>query len=228
MTRRLGLTLVWLGFLMYAFVLAPPQDPDTLALIQHLATGEWRGINPAIVALFNLMGVWPLAYGSLALIDGHGQKIPAWPFVVGSMGLGAFLLLPYLILRTPGTAAIAGQSYPQPQSRLRRWLLGWVESRWWGAGIFLGGLVLVGYGLGAGDWGDFLHQWQTSRFIHVMTLDFCLLWLLVPTLLGEDMARRGLYKPGVLALITALPLVGIGAYLILRPPLTPTPAPAAP
>lgn len=92
MIRRIGLALGWLGFVGYAVGLAPPDQPDTGVLIMQLSTGAWADINPAIVALFNLMGLWPLAYACLALVDGREQKVPAWPFVVGSFGLGAFAL----------------------------------------------------------------------------------------------------------------------------------------
>ncbi len=219
MIRALVLTVVWLGLLAYAFLGAPAEDPQTAQLIEALVAGNWVGINPAIVALFNLMGVWPLAYAGLALMDGHHQRIPAWPFVLGSMALGAFVLLPYLILRRSPPASHAVGTYTLPQGLLRRWLLAWVESRWWGLGILLGSLGLGLYGLAQGDWPGFLAQWQSNRFIHVMGLDFCLLWLLIPLLLGEDMSRRGLRSPGLMALIAAVPLVGLGAYLTLRPPL---------
>jgi len=52
-----------------------------------------------------------------------------------------------------------------------------------------------------------------------MTLDFCALWLLVPVLLRDDMARRGLTQRRIVAAILALPLVGACLYLALRPPL---------
>ncbi|NJL87165.1 MAG: DUF2834 domain-containing protein, partial [Leptolyngbyaceae cyanobacterium SM1_1_3] len=101
MVRQISFMLLWISFGLYAFLLAPPDQPDTFELIGRLSTGDWDGINPLVVALFNLMGVWPLVYGCVALIDGHEQKVPAWPFVVGSFGVGAFLLLPYLALRIP-------------------------------------------------------------------------------------------------------------------------------
>lgn len=209
MIRRSLLGLLWVGFILYAFKFAPPDQPDTLALIQQLSTGDWNDLNPAIVALFNLMGVWPMVYACLALCDGHGQRIPAWPFVVGSFGLGAFLLLPYLILRQPHS------TFSQPLSRG----LKLIDSRWWGVGLFGVSLVLLGYGIYAGDWSDFWRQWQTSRFIHVMSIDFCLLWLLVPSLLGDDMARRQVKNPLLLGWASAVPLLGVTAYLALRPRL---------
>ena len=211
MGLRIGLGLVWLGFVGYAFGLAPPDQPDTFLLIQRLSTGDWADINPLIVALFNLMGIWPLAYSALALVDGAGQRLPAWPFVVGSFGLGAFALMPYLVLRSPNPDTLP------PRHLLVRLL----ESRGLGIVLFCGTLALLVYGLSNGDWADFVAQWRTSRFIHVMSLDFCMLALLVPTLLGDDMARRGMQSPLWMALITGVPLLGLSAYLALRPPLPP-------
>jgi hypothetical protein len=209
MVRRICFGILWLAFVVYAFGFAPPDQPDTFNLIQRLSTGDWDGINPLIVALFNLMGIWPMAYACLALIDGHGQKTPAWPFVIGSFGVGAFLLLPYLVLRQPHP------TFSPPKSKL----LALVDSRWLGLSLLIGAVALMGYGFYAGDWSDFVAQWQTSRFIHVMSLDYCLLWLLVPSLLGDDMARRGLKNSQVFWLVSAIPVVGLTAYLTFRPSL---------
>ena len=212
MIRRLGFAVLWLGLIGYSFGLAPPDQPDTFGLIQRLSTGNWGDINPTVVALFNVMGIWPLVYAGVALVDGHGQKALAWPFVLGSFGLGAFLLLPYLIWRSPNP------SFPGEKSPLIQGL----ESRWLGIGLTLGATGLLAYGMVAGDWADFAQQWQTSRFIHVMSLDFCVLWLLFPTLLGDDMARRGIAAERGFGLLTLVPLVGATLYLSLRPALTPT------
>jgi hypothetical protein len=55
-----------------------------------------------------------------------------------------------------------------------------------------------------------------------MSLDFCLLCLLLPTLLGDDMERRQVKNPQVLSLIALIPLFGSLIYLCVRPPLTET------
>jgi hypothetical protein len=219
MGRKLGLWLLWGGAIAYAFLLAPPNQPDTLTLIQKLSTGDWAGINPLIIALFNIMGIWPMIYSCLLLIDGRTQKIPAWPFVAGSFGVGAFALLPYLALRRPNSDFSGSKTA----------LLKLLDSRWTGVVLALGAIALVSYGAIAGDWSDFVAQWQTNRFIHVMSLDFCLLCLLFPTVLGNDMARRGLHDSRIFW-AASLPLLGPVIYLALRPPLThsaATPANAA-
>lgn len=208
--RRILFGGLWIGLVIYAFLLAPPNQPDTFDLIQRLSTGQWQGINPLVIALFNLMGVFPLIYSALILLDGRGQKLPAWPFAVGSFGVGAFALLPYLALRRPNP------TFTGPKTGLLKLL----DSRWNGAILLLGTLILLGFGLLKGDWADFIQQWQTDRFIHVMSLDFCLLCLLFSSLLGDDMARRGWQNRTAFWLLSLLPLLGAVTYLTLRPPIS--------
>ncbi|MEL6158486.1 MAG: DUF2834 domain-containing protein [Cyanobacteria bacterium J06623_5] len=209
MSNKLGFALLWVGFVAYAFLFAPPAQPDTLDLIVDLSSGQWSGINPAIIALFNLMGIWPMIYACLALIDGRGQKIPAWPFVAGSFAVGAFALLPYLALRTSST------SFEGEKTKL----IDLVDSPWTGRAIALGSLILITYGLINGDWSDFVQQWQTSQFIHVMSLDFCMLCAIVGPLIKADMAKRDFYQPTLFWTATLLPLLGAALYLSIRPPL---------
>ncbi len=206
--QRLALGALWLGFLLYSVFLAPPDQPETWTLIQRLAVGAWQGMNPLIVSLFNLMGVWPILFTGLLLVDGRGQRFPAWPFAIASFAVGAFALLPYLALRQPN---------PTFRGALDKGLALW---EWRGTAIFasLFALACLGYGLFWGDWADFWQQWQSSRFIHVMTLDFCLLSLLFPLLLPDDWARRGM-ENSPWRWWTLLPLLGALIYYLRRPPL---------
>jgi hypothetical protein len=209
MLRKVALWLLWGGFITYAFLFAPPDRPDTLQLIQSLSTGKVAGINPLIVSLFNIMGVMPLLYTCVLYLDSKGQKIPAWPFSLGSFAVGAFALLPYMALR---------QANPTFVGTKNIWLK-LTDSRWFGGLIAVGAIALLFYGFQNGDWSDFVSQWKTSRFIHVMSLDFCLLSLLFPVLLGDDMARRGLKDQRIFWAVTLLPLLGALAYVTLRPPM---------
>ncbi|MCM1984150.1 DUF2834 domain-containing protein [Lyngbya confervoides] len=198
----------WLFFLVYAFVLAPSMQPDTLALIQALATGHWDRVNPWILCLFNAMGLWPLVYGALMIVDGRGQKIPAWPFVVASFGVGAFAILPYLGIR---------QSNPSFSGEVRGPLRFW-ESRWLGGTLLLGMILLLGIAVTTGDWPGFVARFESDRFIHVMGLDFCLLSLCSPVLITEDLARRTTAQ-SALFWLAFLPGLGPLLYLCWRPPL---------
>ncbi|XWK88157.1 MAG: DUF2834 domain-containing protein [Phormidium sp.] len=210
MIRKISFWLIWLGVAGYAFLLAPPQQPGTFELIKNLSTGQIAGINPLVVALFNIMGVWPMIYSCLLFFDGRGQKVKAWPFAAASFGVGAFSLLPYLALREPNPEFIGSKNK----------FLKVLDSRWTAILLTLITLGLAGFGVIAGDWQNFIQQWQTSRFIHVMSIDFCLLCLLFPALLGDDMARRKMKNPAIFWAVSLLPLFGSLAYLCLRPPLS--------
>lgn len=216
MIRKLGFGLLWLGFAIYAFGFAPPNQPDTLDLIVRLSSGQWDGINPLLIAEFNIMGIWPMIYGAVLYADGHGQKLPAWPFAALSFGVGAFALLPYLALRQPNPT-FAGE-----KSRLLQF---W-DSRLLGVGLSLGAIACLAYGISQGDWSAFFAQWRSDRFVHVMTLDFCLLSLLFPALLGDDLRRRGLSLASGIGAIALVPLLGPLVYLCLRPSLPGTPRPS--
>ncbi|NJL79681.1 MAG: DUF2834 domain-containing protein [Richelia sp. RM2_1_2] len=209
MMRKIIFGSLWVGFGIYAFVFAPPDQPDTFELIKNLSTGQWEGINPIIISLFNLMGVFPLIYSCMVFIDGKGQKIPAWLFATFSFGVGAFALLPYLALRSPNPNFVGKKNA----------FLKLLDSRITGIALTIGAIILVSYGLQAGNWSDFFQQWQTSRFIHVMSLDFCLLCWLFPALLGDDMAKRGMKNSVLFWLVTLVPLFGPLVYLSVRKPL---------
>jgi hypothetical protein len=209
MIGRIGFWLLWIGLIAYASLLAPPNDPDTIDLITDLSTGRWQGINPLVIALFNIMGVFPLIYSSVLLVEGRGQTLPVWIFVVLSFAVGAFAILPYLALRQPNPTFVGEKN----------WLLRWLDSRWNGIALTLGSIGLLVYGL-TGNWADFVQQWQSSRIIHVMSLDFCLLCLLFPTLLPDDRQRRGLHHFDLLWVVSCLPLVGAALYLALRPSIS--------
>lgn len=212
MQQKIALWALWLGFITYAFVLAPPDSPETWTTIQNLSTGQLEGINPLVIALFNIMGVLPLLYSCLLYIDGRVQKVPAWLFSAASFAVGAFALIPYLALREPN-GTFVGQ---------KNWWLKIMDSRWTGGLVAIATLALLFYGLTNGDWNDFVQQWQTSRFIHVMSLDFCLLCLLFPVLLKDDMTRRGLKDQRIFWAVALVPLLGAIAYVTLRPPLQTT------
>jgi hypothetical protein len=212
MKRKIIFGIIWLGLIIYAFGFAPPNQPDTFALIKSLSLGQWQGINPLIIALFNLMGILPLAYGCLLFIDGRNQPIPAWPFAIASFGFGAFALIPYLALRqeNPG---FSGD---------KDWFLKLQDSRLFAVILTISTIVLLGYGLVNGDWQDFSQQWQSDRFIHVMSLDFCLLSVLFPTLVKDDITRRKIQSEQLFCAISFIPLMGALLYLCCRDPLPET------
>ena len=207
-TRRLFYALLLLADLFYALRLAPPdngQEPLFLAL----ALGHGPARNPAIWAVFNLLGVVPLMYWALMFPDGRGQRVWAWPFALGLMAAGSFALLPYLILRRP---------FPVPRPGAPNFLVRWFGGRPFAVVVTLALVALLAYGIGRGDGADYARWFRASNFIHVMTVDLLLLTLLFPALLRDDMARRGVPDDGPLGrLALAVPLLGPALYLLCRP-----------
>jgi hypothetical protein len=207
---KIGLWLLWIGLIIYAFFFAPGNRPDTLELIKKLSFGDWKEINNTIIALFNLMGVLPMIYACLLAIDGQNQKIKVWPFAIFSFFVGAFSIIPYLALRQ-STNVWTGK---------KTLLVKTLDSRWIGVLLSTIAIILLFLGLVYGDWQDFIRQWQTSKFINVMSLDFCLLSLLLPILVKDDLQKRNLTNPLIFWIISLIPLVGTLGYLCLRPSLS--------
>ena len=212
MVRKTILWSLWAGFVIYILLLAPPsleQDLQKLSqLLQNLSTGQWE-LNPVILSLFNLIGLLLMIYSCLLFFDGRMQRIPVWPFMLAAVATGVIGLLPYLALREPN------QTFSGPKDAWLKLL----DSRRTGVLLTLITLGLLVYGGVAGDWQDFVYQWQTSRFVHGMSLAFCLLVLLIPTVLGDDMARRSWNQPSGFWAIIWVPLLGPLLYLCVRPPL---------
>ena len=211
MNRKLLLWLLWSGFIVYLLTLAPPFHWEaTKALIVKLLTFQWNALNPVILSLFSLVGVWIMIYSCLLFFDGRMQSIPFWLFAVVSLGTGILGLLPYLALREPNTEFSGEKDL---------WLQ-ILDSRYTGIGLLLFTLGLLAYALVAGDWGDFWQLFTSDRFINGMTLAFGLFCLVFPSFLGDDMARRGyLSNSQLFWLIALVPLLGPLAYLCWRPPL---------
>ena len=207
-------SLLWLikaSFITYLLFLAPPFHwESTKSLIIRLLTLQWNAINPVIFSLFCLVGVWLLIYSSLLFFDGRMQSVPFYPFALAALGSGVVGLIPYLAIREPNTEFTGSKD---------AWL-SILDSRSTGLVLMLFTLGLLVYALLAGDWGEFWRFFSGDRFINGMSLAFGLFYLLFPTVLGDDLARRGYLRNSLLYwLIALVPLFGPLAYLCWRPPI---------
>ncbi|MDP1827254.1 MAG: hypothetical protein Q8L48_28530 [Archangium sp.] len=155
---RLASGALWCALLGVAIFTAPPGSPDTGKLITHLATGQLEGVNLSLFALFNLMGVWPVAMAVALRFDGPWWK---WVFLVVSFGLGAFALLPYFMLRP----------WLEPRREPTSFVGRFLSSRW-----VLRALVLAAVCFGAlfvfGGLNEFGTLFRTQQFAYVMSFDF--------------------------------------------------------
>ncbi len=149
---------LWCSLLGIALFTAPPGSPQTGELIEHLVTAKLDGVNLSLFALFNLMGVWPLAMTVALRTDARWWK---WPFLVLSFFLGAFVLLPYFMLR-PWL-----EPRREPESFVGRLLSSrWVLRAIALAAVCFGALFFLG---GVEEFGRLFH---TQQFPYVMSFDF--------------------------------------------------------
>ena len=212
MARSLTLWLIWLDFIIYVLFFAPPLQADTVQPLQSLLAGHLPSINPVILSLFSLVGIWLLIYSCMIFADGRMQSLPAWMFMLASIATGVIALMPYLALRRPNQS-FSGEEDP--------WLA-ILDSQKTGLVLTISTIILVLYAVIWGDWSGFAHEFMTNRFVHGMSLAFCLFCALFsyPTLLQDDMARRGLTTDSQLFQVAVwIPLLGPLAYLCLRPSL---------
>ncbi|HEY9737015.1 MAG TPA: hypothetical protein V6D06_12055 [Trichocoleus sp.] len=212
MERQWGLWGIWLGFIIYVLVGAPSGLPGTANLVQTLLSGQIPWINPVIISLFSLVGIWLLIYSCLVFVDGRMQRLPAWAFMLASVATGILGLIPYLALRQPN------QDFSGPKD-------GWLsllESRLMAVTLVISTVMLLAFALLLGDWPAYFEAFRTNKFVHGMSVALVIFALVFPypTLLKDDMARRGLSSESALFRWVALvPLFGPLAYLCLRPPL---------
>jgi hypothetical protein len=209
--RKITLFLIWIGFVAYTLWLAPLDQPDTWPLAQKLLTLQWNKLNAIIPVIFCLMGVCPMIYACLMFADGRMQKFRAWPYFLGSNFTGVICLLPYLIFRQPN------QSFYGKQDKWLKIL----ERRSTGVALLLSTVGLLVYAIFGGNWSEYIQQFQTRHFVHLISLDFCLMCLIFPltSLLEDDMARREFKDSRIFWLVALVPLVGPLIYLCLRPNL---------
>ena len=118
------------------------------------------------MAHFSLMGLWPLLM--LALFDEQlfDRPFPGLPFVLGSMMLGCYVLLPWLGMRVP------------PTTRPVQSTLGWVVgSTAWVMVFGALGTALIVWAMVSGGFDAWATRCQTEGFFFLMGLDFVAFWL---------------------------------------------------
>lgn len=217
--RTAGVIGLWAGLIGYAALGAPGHDAVHQALdselLSKLVANPTDPTVPALfVAVFNFMGIWPAIFATL-LWPGRDQKLPAAPFLVGSVAFGMFAAAPYVALRRSGGGggAPAGPVSKFLESRVNAALLA-------AAGVSIGAITVAQTAADpAAAWQAYADLFSSQLFVHVTTLDFCSFCILAPSLIEEDLRRRD--ADPRLKYLAFLPLYGPLIYLNLRPPLAP-------
>ncbi|MCT7957689.1 hypothetical protein [Laspinema palackyanum] len=126
---------------------------------------QLNDVNAYGFNLFSFMGVWPLIYAGLMFIDERMQPIPAWPSFLASNGSGVMGMMPYLLLR---------ESRPYFSGK-KDGFIKLFDARLTGVALLLRTIGLIIYALYFGNFDEFIKQWQTRRFLYLMSWDFALL-----------------------------------------------------
>eukprot|EP00877_Chromochloris_zofingiensis_P013454 jgi/Chrzof1/8362/Cz03g07180.t1 len=209
---------------VYVFVFAPNQTPvrDSIMLLKLIGqkAEEPYQVNAVFTALFNIMGIYPLIFAALLIPAARSNKLPAWPFVAVSFGLGCYALLPYMCLWSPKTPQ---QQLPPPKEELEGWnrlFMKGAETLVLPGLLLLGSVYWVGQAVaaGSGAWLDYLKLFDESRFVHATSIDFALFTALAPFWMSNDAEGRGWGpRQSLVPLLSLLPVVGPALYLVLRP-----------
>ncbi|MGX7594591.1 hypothetical protein ACWNS2_05070 [Planococcus plakortidis] len=161
---RMAFLAIWLLMIAYAVFFAPSGSGGYE--FGPLLMGEWEGIDPLILAVFNSLGIFPLVFLTL-LLPNDRFSWPAWPFVFASFGVGAFSLLPYFAF---------GGKPPEKQRRGPNWLHRILRSKAWL--IFVAAISTINFLTVFRGFSPqaYVEAFQTSSLVSVMTIDWFVLW----------------------------------------------------
>ncbi|CAA2979086.1 uncharacterized protein LOC111385575 [Olea europaea subsp. europaea] len=181
----------WAGIMYYVFFLSPNQTPSLdmyfLEKLLNLKGDDGFQMNEVIVALWYIMGLWPLVYSMLLLPTGRSSKgkVPVWPFLILSCFGGAYVLIPYFVLWRPPAP-------PVEETEMRRWPLNFLESKLTAAITMAAGLAIITYASlsGVDAWNEYFQYFGGSKFIHLTSIDFSLLSAFAPFWVYNDMTAR--------------------------------------
>ncbi|MFS0869633.1 hypothetical protein [Paenibacillus xylanilyticus] len=206
------LGMIWLLFIVYAWLEAPGEPLGSDPVFKELITLQSK--EPWLLTVFSWLGIFPAVFACLLLktpANERDSRVPVWPFVLLSFGLGAFALLPYYALSSPKRSSSGYKLVHfgnHRKSGIHR-----IAGHKLTHGILL--LLTVGtafYGFTQGNTAVYMEAFRQSSFIHIMTIDFVLLTLLSVIALFRDavFSRRS----RIWAFIGLIPLIGPLLYLI--------------
>jgi hypothetical protein len=201
---RVSTCLLWIVVLFLLIFGGPPKSVAQDQQLMQLLSFDWTGLSAWKVALFNLLGVWPMLMA--VFLWPERQRVPYWPFGGLSFVLGMYALMPYFIFRTSQSA--------RKEDAVNRWL----NKKSTLLVLLLVSSALFIYGLVFGDAGVFWQELKSEHFVFAMSLDALLFQAFALLLLHQD-RRRLCWQPGrsLALLFYALPLLGVIFYLLLRP-----------
>jgi hypothetical protein len=205
---KLILAVVWMLGWVHVIWFSPQDESSLMDFITAVMQMNVEVIDPLVVMVFNLLGIWPLIMVAVLVQDTQG-KLKAWPFAFSSMVLGNSALYLYLFARKEQ------QGFTGPVTPLIRF----AESKVLAVLLLVSTLALFVYGFAQGSLAVYLETWQVNYFVNVMTVDFFLFPIAFAFVLADDMRRRDMPINGLFWLYALVPVLGAVSYLTFRAPL---------
>lgn len=162
-----------------------------------------------------------MIYCALLIPGGKsGNKIPAWPFISASFGLGAFALIPYFALWQEPQQTPTLPPTKEETEGLGNLMLKGMESPVLAVLLWAGSAYCLYQAATAGvpSWNAYIKLLQESRFVHVTSLDFLMCTGFSSFWMYNDAQLRN-WGPRDIAvpILGLLPVIGPATYLVLRP-----------
>ncbi|MBX0357675.1 hypothetical protein K2225_08240 [Halobacillus sp. Nhm2S1] len=187
----------WIAFLLYAFFLAPQGSSGYLQQLMKMDEPD-----PLLLMVFSFLGIYPLVFVAL-LIGEDRSRLPLWPFLLGMFVLGAFALMPYFFL---------SKTREMKRGRIPDWFVKVFHTRFFIFVLMAVTAALLWHGLVSGDGQAYWRAFQTSNFVHVMTMDFVVLTLLSIFVIYWKERRNG--RANQRHWFGAIPIFGALVYLL--------------
>ncbi|MFX0125842.1 MAG: hypothetical protein ACFFAE_19625 [Candidatus Hodarchaeota archaeon] len=172
-------------------------------MIRNLIFFQYSTLEPILIIVFYLMGIWPAVQASLLYGDGREKRIPEWPFILASFFMGAYALSVYILVRENKKA--------QSQHNKLQQLL---ESKLWGLILVVStvGLFLLGFLLGNPL--RYIGEFQKYLFVRVMTIDFLLFSIITPLTIYIHSMNNSINVPLYVLVLGVIPILGALYYLL--------------
>ena len=212
------------------FLLAPKDNApfkSTRTYVKQLIFGPYSDIEPYIICVFAFMGkvfvekylshidlflnlgIWPMIYLTILLVDGQYQKLNGTLAALLANVLGALIILPYFALRRSEKAKEYRMNI---FIRMFEWKITPIL-------LMITTIGVICYGLLFGNSNVFMHEFQTNWFIHCMTLDFFILSFIFPFLIEDDLKRRQMFDNKQWTFyfrLCFIPMIGPSIYFYRR------------
>ena len=174
-----------------------------LTLINDLIFFQYTKLEPLLIIVFYLMGIWLAVQVTLLYGDGKEIRIPDWPFLLLSFFTGAYVLSVYILLRESKKA----KKY---QNRLTQLF----DSTSWGICLVILTITLFIMGILLGDPQMYIELFQKYLFVRVITIDFLLFTMITPITIYIHSVNNSIEVSPFVLVLGMIPILGALYYIL--------------